>query len=155
MGQCEICGRDAALCGCVIEGCTMSVCNVCCKYGEKVSDFSMPKTGKKANVKKENARASMKSAETEILVCSGAGKKIKDARERKGLTQEQLAKAVAEKLSVIQRIESGHMSPAITMAEKLEKFLSIKILEEVETAEISKEASEDEGFTIGDLIKKK
>ncbi|MDI6737680.1 MAG: multiprotein bridging factor aMBF1 [Nanoarchaeota archaeon] len=158
MPQCEICGKATALCQCIIEGCEMSVCNACSKYGEKVSGFSLPSAGKKAQkeqLKKEAARTALKGAETEISVSSGAGNKVKNAREKKGLTQEQLAKAVAEKASVIQRIESGHMSPAIATAGKLERFLGIKIVEEAEAVEVRKEASEDEGFTIGDLIKKR
>lgn len=155
MPQCEICGKATALCQCIIEGCEMSVCNVCSKYGERVSDFSMPSNVKKKDAKKETPRETRKEGETEIVVSSGAGNKVKDAREKKGLTQDQLAKAVAEKSSVIQRIEAGHMAPTITTAEKLEKFLGIKIVEEAEETEIRKGASEDEGFTIADLLKKK
>lgn len=155
MPQCEICGKATALCKCIIEGCEMSVCNVCSKYGERTSDFSMPSNIKNKDAKKEKPMERNKESEKEIAVSSGAGSRIKDARERKGLTQDQLAKAVAEKSSVIQRIESGHMAPAIATAEKLEKFLGIKIVEEVEAAEIRKEAPGDEGFTIADLLKKK
>lgn len=155
MSQCEICGKDTALCQCLIEGCTMSVCNNCAKFGEKLSGFSMPSVQREGKRRAAMPAKNEIKKETEIIVSSSAGNKVKDAREKKGLTQEQLAKAVAEKSSVIQRIESGHMSPAIVTAEKLEKFLGIRIMEEMESEEIRKEASDDEGFTIADLIKKK
>ncbi|MDD4878669.1 MAG: multiprotein bridging factor aMBF1 [Candidatus Nanoarchaeia archaeon] len=155
MPQCEICGKATALCRCIIEGCEMSVCNVCSKYGERKSDFSMPLVGKKKDARKEKPMETRREDEKEIVVSSGAGNRVKDAREKKGLTQEQLAKAIAERSSVIQRIEAGHMAPAIATAEKLEKFLGIKLFEEMEAVEIQKGNSENEGFTIADLLKKK
>lgn len=151
MAHCEICGKDTALNRCKIESCEMSVCGNCSKFGEKI----LGQPSAISSVQKKSMQQG-KNNELEQFISKNAGNKIKNARETKGLTQEQLAKAIAEKASVIQRIESGHMSPAISTAEKLERFLGISIVEESEETEIRKEASnEDEGYTIADLLKKK
>ena len=151
MAHCEICGKDTDLNRYRIEGCEMSVCNNCSKFGEKLlGQSSATSSFQKKTLQQE------KGNESEQFIGKSAGNKIKNAREKKGLTQEQLAKAIAEKASVIQRIESGHMSPAISTAEKLERFLGIKIVEESEETEIKKQAPDKEkGFTIADLLKKK
>ena len=47
---------------------------------------------------------------------------IRVAREKKGWSREELAKKIYEKVSVINRIESGKMVPDIKLARKLEKF---------------------------------
>ncbi|MFH1065409.1 MAG: multiprotein bridging factor aMBF1 [Nanoarchaeota archaeon] len=157
MAHCEICGKDTALNRCKIEGCEMSVCVNCSKFGKIVPGFSNNSVQKKGKPGMAmNYARNNKENGTEINVSSGAGNKIKNAREAKGLTQEQLAKAIAEKASVIQRIESGHMSPAISTAEKLERFLGISIVEETEETETRRKAPDkEEGFTIADLLKKK
>jgi putative transcription factor len=59
--------------------------------------------------------------------------KVRKNRERLGLTQDQLGAKINEKGSVISRIESGHMEPDLKMAKKLERFLGVTFLEEMET----------------------
>ncbi|MFA5887184.1 MAG: multiprotein bridging factor aMBF1 [Candidatus Nanoarchaeia archaeon] len=171
MAHCEICGKDTDLNRYRIEGCEMNVCANCSKFGERIlGQSSATSSFQKKALQKQLQQE--KGNESEQFIGKSAGDKIKNAREEKGLTQEQLAKAIAEKASVIQRIESGHMSPAISTAEKLEKFLGISIVEvlenprfsaprdevsmESEETETKKQASDDdEGFTIADLLKKK
>lgn len=151
MAHCEICGKDTDLNRHRIEGCEMSVCANCSKFGEKL----LGQSSATASFQKKTLQQE-KGKESEQFIGKSAGNKIKNARQTKGLTQEQLAKAIAEKASVIQRIESSHMSPAISTAEKLEKFLGISIVEEAEETEIRREAPDkEEGFTIADLLKKK
>jgi putative transcription factor len=155
MAHCEICGKDTALNRCKIEGCEMSVCINCSRFGEKILGQSSATNYFQKKILQKPLQQE-KGSESELFIGKSAGNKIKNAREEKGLTQEQLAKAIAEKASVIQRIESGHMSPAISTAEKLEKFLGISIVEESEETETRRESPDkEEGFTIADLLKKK
>ena len=60
--------------------------------------------------------------------------------------------------TVINNIETGKFEPPIKLAEKLEKFLGIKLVNEV-TLEGYKSASpspaSSEGMTLGDMIKVK
>jgi len=141
-----MCGKATELVSCIIEGCEMSVCNSCAKYGA-VQEFARSFTPKRAE--------KMQTAESEEIVIADSAAKVKNARESKKLTQEQLAKAIAEKESVIHRIESGNMVPSISTARKLERFLDIKLVERAEEEKAVFAAPSSEGFTIGDLLVKK
>ncbi len=149
MSQCEICGKITELVKCSVEGCEMSVCRNCARFGSVTE--REPET-KAAGAKQIRPPAKQDEEEPVIV---GASVKVKDARERKGLTQEQLAKAVAEKESVIHRIESGAMMPTLATAEKLERFLGIKLIEKIWKNEGAVNETKSESFTIGDLIMKK
>lgn len=61
------------------------------------------------------------------------GEIIRNARIKMGISQEELAKQISEKLTIIKKIEQGSFKPPIELARKLEKFLKIKIIEKVET----------------------
>jgi putative transcription factor len=62
---------------------------------------------------------------------------VKKARERLGLTQEELGRRVGEKASVISKIETGRLRPSVMLARKLEHVLRIKLLESIEEVESS------------------
>jgi putative transcription factor len=83
--------------------------------------------------------------------------RIKRARELRLLTQEGLARAIAEKESAIHKLESGQLKPNIKLANKLEQFLNIKLTEEhkEEKKQDKKKTIDlkDDSLTIGDLIK--
>jgi putative transcription factor len=66
--------------------------------------------------------------ELELEVVEGFGEVVKGARERLGLTQEELGRRIGEKASVVRRIESEEMVPDITLAKKLEHTLKVKLL---------------------------
>jgi putative transcription factor len=53
---------------------------------------------------------------------------IREARGNAGLSQEDLARRVNEKLSVIQKIEAGRMIPDMKLAKTLEHVLRVKLL---------------------------
>jgi putative transcription factor len=52
---------------------------------------------------------------------------IKNARELRGLSQEELGKKINEKTSVISHLETGSMKPDDALARKLEHFLKIQL----------------------------
>lgn len=58
---------------------------------------------------------------------------IREAREKMGLSQEQLGLRIAEKTSVIKLLESGRLKPNIILARKLERFLKIQLFAPVES----------------------
>jgi uncharacterized protein (TIGR00270 family) len=66
------------------------------------------------------------------------------------LTQEQLAKKLNEKSSVIKRIEEG-WEPPPTLIRKIEKFFNIKLTEEIEEKPLNKK-TEKKKLTIGDVV---
>ncbi|PUA34411.1 MAG: TIGR00270 family protein [Candidatus Terraquivivens tikiterensis] len=83
--------------------------------------------------------------------------RIKNARERMGLSQEELAAQLNEKVGLIRKIEQGEVKPPIELARKIEKFLKIQIIEEVEEDYpygpfLSK--PRPSGYTLGDVMRK-
>jgi putative transcription factor len=81
--------------------------------------------------------------------------KIRQAREKLGLTHEDLGKKINEKSSVIGKLETGKMTPNNILATKLEHALKIKLLapiteEKVATMQTPRAA--DREMTLGDLI---
>jgi putative transcription factor len=73
-------------------------------------------------------------------------------RMKAGLSQEELAKRVKEKLSVIQKIETGKMAPDTRLCRELEHELRIKLLvprTETATPKMKRPAE----VTLGDIIR--
>jgi putative transcription factor len=145
MGNCEICGkRFENLTKAVVEGVMVDVCNECSRYG-KVVPVRKPLIEPKRviNVKTQSVYEDIIDDYSSV---------IKNAREKKGLKQEELAKNVAEKESVIHKIENNSMKPTIKLAKKLEQFLGINLTEEVEEKKDVNLNLKDSGLTIGDLL---
>jgi len=80
---------------------------------------------------------------------------IKERREKLGLKQEELARKISEKESVINKLESGSMIPNLKLAKKLERFLKVKLISE-ELAEVKPSPQQSpklkETYTMGDFI---
>lgn len=144
--QCELCGREDELVEAVVEGSILSVCNQCSKYGHVIAikKTKVAETPKKIELKLED----------DILevVVKDYSEKVKKAREGKKLTQEELAKKINEKESLVQKIESGHLEPSLYLAKKLENFLQIKLIEKESNGEKVKIDFKGNGLTIGDLV---
>ena len=77
---------------------------------------------------------------------------IKQKREKLQLKQEDLAKQINEKVSIIHKVETGHFEPNMDLARKFEKFLKIKLIEQTTLAAISLGKSAVESYTLGDFI---
>ena len=77
-------------------------------------------------------------------------KVIRKSREKKKLTQEELAKKLNEKLSIIKRLEDG-WRPSNKLIDKLEKFFKIKIREKAVELLHEKKAN-NKNLTIGDIV---
>jgi putative transcription factor len=79
---------------------------------------------------------------------------IKKAREKKGLSREDLGFRIGERTVTISKIENGDLRPSDKMVKKLEKELDINLIEEVSSAKVSGGAYAGRGLTLGDFIKK-
>lgn len=149
--QCDMCGRTANLSKAIVEGSMLSVCDGCAKFGNVIA------VEKSAEKYKNETPAPVKliHEETEAIV-TDFNLKIKKAREARNLTQERLAVAIAEKESVIHKLESRQMMPLIKLARKLEQFLHIILvtkIKENKNEERKKDVNlKDRALTIGDLI---
>jgi putative transcription factor len=148
MNICEMCGKEGELADSIVEGVMMGVCVICSDYG-KVVPINKPIIDKKLEMKRETEDAGY----IEVVVDNYANL-IQKAREKKGLKQVDLAKAIAEKESVIHQLESSKLKPNFKLAQKLEVFLNIKVLEKVETNLVNKRdvSFKSTDLTIGDLL---
>jgi putative transcription factor len=161
--RCEVCGRkihSSRPIRAEIEGAKLTVCIECSKHGKIISDEEI-ELGRKApkkpfapipfTQKKKKAQARVELTQE---VVEGYDSKIRQAREKLGLSHEELGKKINEKASVLSKLETGKMTPNNLLVTKLEHALKIKLLvpikEEKNSQSFPKSPSREP--TLGDLI---
>jgi putative transcription factor len=143
--QCDLCGKDTMLVRVKIENTVMNVCRECSRFGQVLKE--PPRRNRLMRVQREEV------AET---IVEDYAAKIKRRREELGLAQEDFAKQLNEKLSLVHKIETGGFVPSIMLARKIEKHLNIRLVEAEEQEEYSPKAEPNkEGFTLGDALRLK
>lgn len=155
--QCDLCGTETErLYITVVEGVNMNACEDCSKFGKVVRQIKVPLSEKK-QMKEELRFFSEGRKETVFTIVDDYGRIVKQARERLGLKQEEFAKRLNEKESLLHNIESNHFEPSIDLARKLERLLKIELVEETEVSPERKveKKTDSGGLTIGDMIKVK
>ena len=158
--RCEVCGHkihDDPITA-VIEGARLTVCVECSKHGKVVYDE--PAAPRQAPAKKPQAPISMVPRKTMIAnvqitqeVTEDYANTIRVAREKLGLTHDELGKRINEKASVLRNLEAGKMAPNNQLASKLEHMLKIKLLvpiSEEKGTPLPRSASQE--LTLGDVI---
>jgi putative transcription factor len=144
--DCELCGRPDAKTIAIVEGIKMTVCERCSKHGKVIGVL------KDRNEMEKKATDMEGKKEIELELVDDYGEKIKNERQKKGMTIKQLAATIAEKESYVDRIENEDVIPSEKVARKLEKFFNIKLLEEVVAGSSGIELKGDEAITLGDII---
>ena len=154
--QCEICGTDirGPSFKINIDSSELTVCGKCSQHG-KNTDKRTPVSRKIAPV----ARVAPKKGK-------GGGRKfdmmsdelvddydqvIREARERKKLTHDQLASRIKEKASLIKKLERGEIVPEENVRKKIEKALDVKLTERSGADDWSGESLK-RGTTLGDIV---
>ena len=80
------------------------------------------------------------------------GQRVIDARRKKGIEQRDLARAISERVNIIQRVERGQ-HPGDSVIKKLERFLNIVLMIERSPDEQRKVGpSSRRAMTLGDYI---
>jgi putative transcription factor len=83
----------------------------------------------------------------------GYDSKIRQVREKLGLSHEELGKKINEKSSVLRKLETGKMTPNNMLVTKLEHALKIKLLAPIPEEKVSPAPkSPSRELTLGDLI---
>jgi putative transcription factor len=150
----------------VIEGATLTVCVECSKHGKVIlheEEVRALKTSTAPTTKKPQAPVSMMQRKRQLVakveitqeITEGYASKIRAAREKLGLSHEDLGLKINEKASVLKHIENGKTSPNNLLASKLERTLKIKLLvpiAEEKADEIPKTVKANQEMTLGDLI---
>ena len=160
---CEVCGRKiyGKPYKVMIEGAKLTVCSQCSKHGTIVWEELTPKTLTLKPKTTPHPSKTLAKKSPEITVDTSVELKenfeleIRQAREKLGLSHEELGKKINEKVSLLKKIETGKMTPDNKLAAKLEYALKIKLLisaikEKVPQTKIPKPANRE--LTLGDLI---
>jgi putative transcription factor len=152
--RCEICGKKiiGQPIKTNIESSLMNTCKECSKFGKVQREPPRPQNQFRRT--SPGPRRKFKSTKPSYEVIEDYSKVVRESREKKGWSREELAEKIYEKVSVINRIESGRMVPDMKLSRKLEKTLGIVILEKTDetvTEEIS--SSNVRGATIGDIAR--
>ena len=155
MPLCDLCGKSTQLYRVEIENAKLKVCENCAKYGtllEKPSERAPEREDLPIPLPPTIAAESMQSP-----IDDNYAQVVKSAREKAKLTQEELAKAIAEKENIIHRIEARQQEPSTKIAKKLEQFLHIKLINKGATQALAPVLRDidfsEASMTIGDLLK--
>jgi putative transcription factor len=166
--RCEICGEEVAERGTMIdvEGAKLFVCWQCRKFGEEVkrrpSKPSAQSVQRSAKTPVQNIRRTVKprvervretrQASPELELVEDYPQRIRRARESLNLTQEDLAKRIGERLSIVQKLETGKMWPSDTLVEKLGRILRLTLRAPVEEESVPHQYKRTSSeLTIGDI----
>jgi putative transcription factor len=161
--RCEVCGRriEGNPNKVIIEGAKLAVCHECSKHGEIYNEEPKPK----AMIPKTKAtrpplrvltkKAQAPTVDTTLELVEDFPAKIRQAREKLGLSHEELGKRINEKVSLLKKIETGKMTPDNRLATMLEHALKIKLIvstkeEKVVQAKMAKTVGHE--LTLGDLV---
>lgn len=161
--RCEVCGCriNGKSYNVIIEGAKLTACIECAKLGKPYYEEPKPKiAGPRLKATPVPLRVQTKktqapTVDTSLELVEGFDVRIRQAREKLGLSHEELGKRINEKVSLLRKIETGKMTPDNRLATMLEHALKIKLIvpakeEKVPHAKMAKTASRE--LTLGDLI---
>jgi len=182
MVQCEMCGAETASPNTVkVEGAELDVCDECSDFGTEVRQDS----GSSASTKYSTSGSSSGSGSSAGSGSSGStggssgssgggggrrrdmfdemdevaqdyDERIRNARERAGLSQEELANQLNEKASLIRKLERGSSLPSDDVQGKLESALDISLTEGGGSGDTEWDGSSEAGeTTLGDVVQRK
>lgn len=181
MPSCELCGRSMKGRGrnVVIEGASMLVCPECAfKFGHSSSestqrssstkprtswtesperqptrrDYQQPQVSKPRPQIKPSKPVGVRLDDMELI--EDYAKTIRSARQKKNMSQDELAQRVGESISTLKSIESGRQKPTEKTIRGLERELEISLLEPLGTVpiKVGKTQSSIAGPTLGDRV---
>jgi putative transcription factor len=122
---CEVCGNPIRTGPnrIRIDGAVLQVCQNCVSHGTPIGP-----PAPKPRPSKARSPAHEAFAEPELEVDPDYNYIVRRAREKMGLTQEALGRAINVKPSVISHVESKKMKPDLILARTLMHYLKVKLL---------------------------
>ena len=178
MVQCEMCGTEVGSPNRVkIEGAELDVCDDCTEFGTEIrTDDASSSTSTKYSTGSSDSSGSSSSGSSGgggSTSSSGGGRRrdmfdemdelsqdyderIREGREDAGLSQEDLAKQLNEKASLIRKLEHGDILPSDDVQRKLERALDVDLSAGGESGDEEWESENaGGGYTLGDVVKRK
>jgi putative transcription factor len=158
--QCEICGAEIS--GnpnrIVIDRSTLDVCKSCARFGRAEDKWSpVPRkvvpVERAFTVRRPQHRDHFKDL---VEIIPDYGRVIREAREKLGITPDELAATIKEKAALLKKIERQELVPEDDVRKKLERELNVKLTDQA-TEEKVKYHGGAKGLTLGDIanIKRK
>jgi len=143
-----MCGRETgSVKKIIVEGSILTVCSQCARFGkeaepEKVVKSPSQSTGRASSTDAiENRLAQRKRRmQSKDIFAESSGKElvedyhkvIQQARMSLGMNQEELARKLNERKSIIAKLETKSLRPDNKLIRKLEKTLKIELMENLE-----------------------
>jgi TIGR00270 family protein len=167
-----MCGAEqASLTTTKVEGAELELCNSCTDFGTEVREEPSSSGGSKYSTSSSSGTTSSSSSSGSSGSSGGSGRprdmfddmdeiatdyndRIRQARESRDLSQEQLADQLNEKASLIRKLERGDTLPTDEIQQKLERALDVSLVEGEEVDE-EWETSDAGTMTLGDVVKRK
>jgi len=167
-----MCGtEEASLTTTKVEGAELELCSSCTDFGTEVRDESTSSGGGKYSTSSNTGKSS--SSGSSDSGSSGGSTRprdmfddmdeiatdyddlLRDARESRGLSQEELADQLNEKASLIRKLERGDTLPTDEVQRKLERALDISLVEGQSADNADWETDDPGTMTLGDVVKRK
>lgn len=152
--MCELCGKiikEGKRAN--IMGAILTVCDNCAQMGRIISVVKSTQK-EKISPEKKTPDKLLEFGLTDYQLVENFHTKIKKAREKMNMKQEDLAKKINEPASLIRRIESNYEPPK-NIIEKIENVLKIKLIT-TPTQDLkidSKSKKQSNVLTLGDVVK--
>ena len=147
-----------------VEGLKLMVCHKCSEIGEmgwkvRLEKMRNGRIDESKSSSRKVKRLSVPKRKTTLNgfenyeVIENFSENIKKGREGIGISQEEFAKLIKEKLSLVQKIESGKIVPSIQLSREIEHTLKIKLLSnQKEEMENDLQSDAKSALTIGDVL---
>ena len=176
MVQCEMCGSETSSPNRVkVEGAELDVCDDCTDFGTEVKQQSSSSASTKYSTSSSGSSSSSSGSSSGSSSSSGGSSQrrrdmfdemdeiaqdydetVRSARESAGLSQEDLARKLNEKASLIRKIERGDTLPSDDVQRKLESALDVDLSAGGTTDESEWSSGSSTGeYTLGDVVERK
>jgi putative transcription factor len=160
--RCEVCGckiRGKPF-NVIIEGARLTVCGECSKHGKVCHDeprplSALPRPTTAAVIQRPQTKPPLPPVDTSVELTEDYGTRIRKAREKLGLSHEDLGRRLNEKVSLLRKIETGKMTPSDKLATALEHVLRVKLIvpkKEEKATQAKTPQTVSRELTLGDLI---
>lgn len=169
--NCDVCGQviSGKPLKVAIEGARVMACPDCAELGEPIAEVETrllakrPPMGPAKHVIGQRQQPPVAPSRAPGAIVGDAMRTeivedypilVRRAREKIGLTQEDLAKKMNEKVTVIQRVEAGRMVPDLRLARMFEHYLRIRLLTPVDSSPATAiaGAKPTASVTLGDIV---
>jgi putative transcription factor len=161
-----------------VEGAELELCDDCKEFGTEVrTESSSSQSTKYSTSSSSGTSGSSSSSSSAAGGSTGGGsggssrrrdmfddmdeiagdydRRIREAREDRGLSQEELANALNEKASLIRKLERGDILPSDDVRAKLEGDLEISLVEGEDADDNDWSSDSSTTTTLGDVVKRK